>query len=180
MRKNMSDQIEHEIAFDEPLVSSSQLVVEGQAAASEFEFGMILTWNAFSRWATCCMGAAGAADLGMIDIILLNHICHRGKHKKLSDICFTLNFGDTHVVSYSLRKLATAQLVSSKKIGKEVFYSPTKKGEALVDRYRAVRNKCLVPSIEPSVAERLSVSAKTLREMSGTYDQAARAASSLV
>jgi predicted MarR family transcription regulator len=177
----MSDQIDNQdINFDAPLVSSSQLVVEGQVEASEFEYGMILTWNAFSRWATCCMGAAGAADLTMVDIILLNHITHRGKHKKLADICFTLNFGDTHVVSYSLRKLATAQLVSSKKVGKEVFYSTTKKGEALVERYRAVRNKCLVPSIESSVADRLSASAKTLREMSGTYDQAARAASSLV
>ena len=51
-----------------PLVASAHLVVEGQVPASEFEFGMILTWNAFSRWATSCMSAAGAPDLGMVDM----------------------------------------------------------------------------------------------------------------
>jgi predicted MarR family transcription regulator len=26
---------------------------------SEFEFGLIVAWNAFSRWAVRCMAAAG-------------------------------------------------------------------------------------------------------------------------
>ncbi|MCU1728591.1 winged helix DNA-binding protein [Pseudomonas sp. 7P_10.2_Bac1] len=177
----MSDTLSQlESDLNGPLVASAHLVVEGQVPASEFEFGMILTWNAFSRWATSCMSAAGAPDLGMVDIMVLNHICHRGKQKKLADICFTLNFADTHIVSYSLRKLSGSQLITSKKIGKEVFYSPTKKGLALVERYVTVRTKCLVPSIDQNLVEKLSATARTLREMSGTYDQAARAASSLV
>ncbi len=91
---------------------------------SEFEFGLIVAWNAFSRWAVRCMAAAGCPDLTITDVLLLHHISHRARNKKLADICFVLNYEDTHVVAYSLKKLVAAGLAHAGKQGKEVFYSP--------------------------------------------------------
>ena len=161
------------------IVSSSHLVSPHSVEASEFEFGLIVAWNAFSRWLVRCMAAAGVPDLTVTDVLVLHHVNHRGRHKKLADICFVLNYEDTHVVAYSLKKLMAAGLLSSDKQGKDVFYRPTQEGEAAVQRYRAVREDCLVDSLDAQLNPALGEQARLLRTMSGHYDQAARAASSL-
>ncbi len=161
------------------IVSSSHLVSPRSLELSEFEFGLIVAWNAFSRWAVRCMAAAGCPDLTITDVLLLHHINHRARNKKLADICFVLNYEDTHVVAYSLKKLVTAGLAQAEKVGKEVFYSPTSKGEAMVQQYRAVREDCLVQSLDTELNADIGEMARLLRTMSGMYDQAARAATSL-
>jgi predicted MarR family transcription regulator len=132
------------------IVSSSHLVSPRSVELSEFEFGLIVAWNAFSRWAVRCMSAAGAADLTITDVLVLHHINHRARNKKLADICFVLNYEDTHVVAYSLKKLLAAGLAQGDKVGKEVFYSPSAAGEAAVQKYREVREACLVDNLESS------------------------------
>ena len=114
------------------IVSSSHLVSPQSVELSELEFGLIVAWNAFSRWAVRCMAAAGCPELTITDVLVLHHICHRARNKKLGDICFVLNVEDTHVVGYSLKKLLAAGLAQGEKVGKEVFYSPTPAGEAAV------------------------------------------------
>jgi predicted MarR family transcription regulator len=164
------------------IVSSSHLVSPRSAELSEFEFGLIVAWNAFSRWAVRCMAAAaapGAGDLTITDVLLLHHVNHRARNKKLADICFVLNYEDTHVVAYSLKKLVAAGLVATEKVGKEVLYSPTAAGEAAVMAYRQVRERCLVESLDTELNAPIGELARLLRTMSGMYDQAARAASSL-
>ncbi len=161
------------------IVSSSHLVSPRSVQLSEFEFGLIVAWNAFSRWAVRCMAAAGRPDLTITDVLLVHHLCHRARDKKLADIGFMLNYEDTHVVAYSLKKLVAAGLASTAKQGKEVFYSPTPEGEALVQQYRAVREECLVKSLDTELNADIGELARLLRTMSGMYDQAARAASSL-
>jgi predicted MarR family transcription regulator len=161
------------------IVSSSHLVSPRSAEASEFEFGLIVAWNAFSRWAVRCMAAAGVPDLTITDVLILHHVNHRARNKKLADICFVLNYEDTHVVAYSLKKLVSAQLVETQKQGKEVLYAPTPAGEAVIHRYREVREECLVNNLEAQMNSELGDVARTLRTMSGLYDQAARAATSL-
>jgi predicted MarR family transcription regulator len=161
------------------IVSSSHLVSPKSVQLSEFEFGLIVAWNAFSRWAVRCMAAAGCPDLTITDVLLLHHINHRARNKKLADICFVLNYEDTHVVAYSLKKLVAAGLAQAEKSGKEVFYSPTLKGEALVQQYRTVREDCLVQSLDTEQNADIGDMARLLRTMSGMYDQAARAATSL-
>jgi predicted MarR family transcription regulator len=136
-------------------------------------------WNAFSRWAVRCMAAAGAPDLTITDVLLMHHISHRARNKKLADICFVLNYEDTHVVAYSLKKLVAARLVRADKVGKEVLYSPTQQGEAAVQAYRQVREQCLVQSLDTELNADIGELARLLRTMSGMYDQAARAASSM-
>jgi predicted MarR family transcription regulator len=164
---------------DGGIVSSSHLVSPKSVELSEFEFGLIVAWNAFSRWAVRCMAAAGCPELTITDVLLLHHINHRARNKKLADICFVLNYEDTHVVAYSLKKLVAAGLAQTGKVGKEVFYSPTSRGEAFVQQYRAVREQCLVQSLDAELNADIGELARLLRTMSGMYDQAARAATSL-
>ncbi|MBL8345645.1 MAG: winged helix DNA-binding protein [Rubrivivax sp.] len=161
------------------IVSSSHLVSPRSVELSEFEFGLIVAWNAFSRWAVRCMAAAGCPELTITDVLLLHHINHRARNKKLADICFVLNYEDTHVVAYSLKKLVAAGLAQAEKAGKEVFYSPTARGEGVVQRYREVREECLVKSLDTELNADIGELARLLRTMSGMYDQAARAATSL-
>lgn len=158
---------------------------------SEFEFGLIVCWQAFGRWMVRAMRAAGEPELGVNDVLVLHHVHHRGREKRLADICFTLGFEDTHVVTYALRKLATAGLVSGRKSGKEVFYSTTGAGAEAIERYRRVRESCLLvdeavqvgdlrlDGNEARPAEILAAMARRLHSASGWYDQAARTASSL-
>lgn len=164
---------------ERPIVSSSHLVSARSPELSEFEFGLIVAWNAFSRWAVRCMAAAGRNDLAVTDVLILHHLYHRARNKKLADICFVLNYEDTHVVGYALKKLVAAGLVQTEKQGKEVLYSPTAEGEQLVGAYREVREACLLASLDAEQNQDMGESARLLRTMSGMYDQAARAASSL-
>ncbi|MEO7335031.1 MAG: winged helix DNA-binding protein [Caldimonas sp.] len=161
------------------IVSSSHLVSPRSVELSEFEFGLIVAWNAFSRWAVRCMAAAGLPDLTTTDVLVLHHINHRARNKKLGDICFVLNYEDAHVVAYSLKKLVAAGLARTAKVGKEVFYSPTPEGEAAVQRYRGVREACLVANLDAERNPDIGELARLMRTMSGLYDQAARAATSL-
>jgi predicted MarR family transcription regulator len=161
------------------IVSSSHLVSPRSVELSELEYGLIVAWNAFARWAVRCMAAAGVPDLTITDVLVLHHICHRARNKKLGDICFVLNVEDAHVVAYSLKKLVAAGLAQAERGGKEVLYSPTASGEAAVQKYRAVRESCLVDNLDTRQNAGIGELARLLRTMSGLYDQAARAATSL-
>jgi predicted MarR family transcription regulator len=163
------------------IVSSEHLVSDKSPELSELEFGLIIASNAFGRWMTRCMGGAGVKDMTETEILVVHHVNHRGREKKLADICFVLNIEDTHVVSYALKKLANLGLVSGNRRGKEVFWSTTEAGQALCERYRQVREACLMPGFSGTEEEneRIGDLARLLRTLSGRYDQGARAASSI-
>ena len=169
-----------------PIVSSAHLVSERSAELSEFEYGLIVASHAFNRWMVRCMAAAGVGDLGPLDIMVLHSVNHRGRDKKLADICFVLNVEDSHTVTYALRKLVRAGLVAARKNGKETLYATTKTGRAACERYRQVREDCLMGALDVfagaadgDLNRRVGAAADLLRAASGLYDQAARAASSL-
>jgi predicted MarR family transcription regulator len=144
------------------------------------ESGLIVAWQAFERWMVRCMTAADprGRDLAPIDVLVLHHVNHRGSAKRLADVCFVINVEDTHVVSYSLRKLAGRGLLQGEKRGKEVFFRTTAAGRGLCDRYKRVRDACLVPAFSrtETEADRLAGVAEVLRAQVGAYDQASRAA----
>ncbi|MGH8600346.1 MAG: winged helix DNA-binding protein, partial [Burkholderiales bacterium] len=73
-----------------PIVSSAHLVSPKSAELSEFEFGLIIAGHAFDRWMTRCMAAAGVKDMTPVDVLVLHHVNHRGRDKKLADVCFVL------------------------------------------------------------------------------------------
>jgi predicted MarR family transcription regulator len=169
-----------------PIVSSAHLVSERSAELSEFEYGLIVASHAFDRWMVRCMAAAGVGDLGPLDIMVLHSVNHRVRDKKLADICFVLNVEDSHTVSYALRKLVRAGLVAARRNGKETLYAATKGGRSACERYRQVREDCLMAALdafagttEGDLNQRIGGAAGLLRAASGLYDQAARAASSL-
>jgi len=173
------------------IVSSAHLVSERAAETSAFEYGLYIASNAFNRWITRCMAAAGYPDLGALDVMVLHTVNHRARDKKLADICFVLNIEDSHTVNYALKKLTRLSLVAGDKRGKEIFYATTKEGQAACVKYREVREDCLITAFsafggDPAreggageLNEQIGEAADLLRALSGLYDQAARSASSL-
>jgi predicted MarR family transcription regulator len=163
-------------------IVSSRHLAEGDGwEASELEYGMIIAYNAFNRWMSRCMAAAGNADLTPLEILVLHNTNHRDRAKRLTDICFLLNIEDTHTVNYALRKLLKSELLTSDKRGKEVFYSTSEKGAALCSTYRQIRQDCFLdglPRMDMN-GDDLRRIAASLRAISGQYDQASRAAASL-
>jgi predicted MarR family transcription regulator len=71
--------------------------------------------------------------------------------------------------------------VVSSKNGKEVTYGPTEQGRAFVERYREIREDCLINALRADDALNHDIGelARLLRVLSGIYDQAARSAASL-
>jgi predicted MarR family transcription regulator len=164
-----------------PIVSSAHLVSEKSAELSEFEFGLMIASEAFNRWVVRCMGAAGVRDLSTLDVVVLHSVNHRGREKRLNDICFVLNIEDAHLVTYALKKLARLGLVERNRRGKEVVFATTPAGRDMC----CATARCATPLIEALSAlgtidnREIGDLARVLRALSGIYDQAARAATSL-
>src|SRR5690606_14021054 len=98
-----------------PLIASSAHLAGRAPDLSEVEFGLMIASHAFNRWTVRCMAAAGLADLTATDIMVMHHVYHRQRPKKLADICFTLNVEDTHIVNYSLKKLERLGMVQGRR-----------------------------------------------------------------
>jgi predicted MarR family transcription regulator len=164
-----------------PIVSSAHLADGALPALSELEFGLILAGHAFDRWMVRCMTAAGEPGLAAIDVLVLHSVNHRGRPKRLSDLCSVLGIEDTHVVIYAVKKLERRGLVTSRRAGKEKQIETTGKGVATCLKYREIREALLVESVKGLGLDEQATSqvAATLRALSGHYDQAARAAASL-
>ena len=163
------------------IVSSAHLVSPRSAEMSEFEFGLIVAGNAFHRWVVHCMSAAGLPDLMPLDVLVLHHVTHRARNKRLADICFIMNVEDTHLINYSLKKLQNLGVVVSSKSGKDVTYACTDAGMEFVVRYREIRESCLINALnaDDGLNRDIGELARLLRLLSGIYDQAARSAASL-
>ncbi len=164
-----------------PIVSSEHLTSPDSWHLSEFEYGMIIANNAFTRWMVRCMNAAGYQDFSPLDVLVLHNVNHRNREKRLVDICFVLHVEDSHTVNYSLKKLVKLNLVGKEKRGKEIFYTTTVAGADACKEYRQIRERCLTSvyrTLEKDGSE-ISEAASLLRLLSGLYDQASRAAASL-
>jgi predicted MarR family transcription regulator len=161
------------------MVLSQHLLSPKGAELSEFEFGMIVCWNAFTRWLVRGTAATGVSDLTFLDVVVLHQLKHRAKNKKVADISFVLNLDDTHVVGYSLKKLMSAGLAVGEKVGKEVLYRTTPKGEEAIEKYREVREECLMSNVEEGMNPQLAEFGRFLGRLGGLYERAARSASSL-
>lgn len=163
------------------IVSSAHLVSPHSKELSEFEFGMIMSNNAFSRWVVHCMSAAGLRELTPLDVLVLHHVNHRQRGKSLSEVCFVMDVEDSHLINYSLKKLLGLGVVKSTRHGKDVTYSTTEHGQHYVERYRQIREDCLITALkaDEGLNRQIGDLAVLLRMLSGVYDQAARAAASL-
>jgi len=174
----MSPQAEAKLG---PIVSSAHLASGAMPSLSELEFGLILLSHAFERWMVHCMAAAGVPDLSPLDVLVLHTIAHRARPKRVADICLVLNIEDTHLVTYALKKLDGHRLLVSGKRGSEKTVALTARGDAVIQKYRKIREALLVEPVKGTGTDerRLSEIAGLMRALSGHYDQAARAAASL-
>lgn len=168
-------------ALSDPVVSSAHLASGAMPALSEMEFGLILLGHAFERWMVHCAAAAGVADLSPLDVLVLHTVAHRARAKRVADICLVLNIEDTHLVTYSLKKLEAHKLIATGKRGSEKTVDLTPKGREVTQRYRQIREALLVAPVKSAGAdeERMSEIAGMMRALSGHYDQAARAAATM-
>lgn len=164
-----------------PIVSSAHLANSAVPELSEVEFAMNIAVSSFQRWSVRGMAASGVADLSPLDVLVLHVVNHRERAKRLADICLMLNIEDTHTVVYALKKLEKANFIISTRQGKEKFAKTTKEGAEACERYREIREQCLISSLESLNIDRDDIRrlAGLLRALSGLYDQAARAATSL-
>lgn len=163
-----------------PVVSSAHLAAGASPALSELEFSLTLVATAYHRWMARCAAAAGQ-QLTPLEVLVLHSIRHRDRPKRLSDITLVLDIEDTHLATYAIRKLETAGLVRAQRAGKEKLLVTTDKGKEFCELYRQIREKLLVGRARdggPTEAE-LSEIAERLRILSGSYNQAARAAATL-
>jgi predicted MarR family transcription regulator len=164
-----------------PVVSSAHLARSGLPALSEVEFALTMSNHAFQRWMVRCMVAAGGPAMSPLEVLVLHLVHHRERPKTLADICLVLNIEDTHLANYAVKKLAAHGLVRPGRKGKEKTVAITASGAALCTRYGEVREALLIRAakrlgIDPAEMSRL---AALLRTLSGSYDQAARAAAAL-
>lgn len=163
------------------VVSSAHLAKSAIPAMSEIEFALTMANHAFHRWMVRCMAAAGAPGLSPLDVLIAHLVHHRERPKTLSDICLVLNIEDTHVVSYAIKKLKAQDLVTTGRTGKEKTVEITPKGAEVCERYGEIREALLIRTVEQLGydGEDLSRMAALLRTISGSYDQAARAAAAM-
>ncbi|MCE0505323.1 MULTISPECIES: winged helix DNA-binding protein [unclassified Roseivivax] len=164
-----------------PVVSSAHLAASGMPELSEVEYALTMANHAFQRWIVRCMDAAGAPGMAPLEVLILHLVNHRDRAKTLGDIRLVLHVEDAHLVSYAVRKLSERKLVVTARQGKEKAVEITEEGAALCARYAEVREALLVDLARENGfrPEEMSRLAALLRALSGSYDHAARAATTL-
>lgn len=164
-----------------PVVSSAHLANSSLPALSEVEFSVTMIGQAFHRWMTRCMIAAGGPAMSPLEVLIVHLVHHRDRPKTLAEVCLILSIEDTHLATYAIRKLTAAKLVRAGRKGKEKTIEITPKGAELCKRYGEIRETLLVQSalqlgFSPADMSRM---AALMRTLSGSYDQASRAAAAL-
>jgi predicted MarR family transcription regulator len=167
--------------IDGPVVSSAHLADGRSPALSEVEFGLNLATVAYHRWMVRCMGAAGMPGLSPLEVLVLHTVRHRDRPKRFSDIMLVLDIEETHLITYVIRKLTSAGLVTVARAGKERLISASASGVDLCTRYGEIREHLLVGTVAAAGPGEAMMSqiATLLRGLSGAYNQAARAATTL-
>ena len=146
---------------------------------SELELALTILWNSVRRWLSQRSQARPTTGLADLDVFLLHLLVYRNKQLRATDLAFALSIDDMHVVSYSLKKLARLGMISSARIGKEVFYEPTQQGRQHYLDFLEDREQYLEPAMTLIAHDHDLKSLTTLlRALSGVYEQAARSAAS--
>ena len=161
---------------------SAEHLAKGRLPAlSAVEFALTLVSAAYERWAVRCISTVGMPQLSMSEVLILHFVRHRDKPKSFVDIMLVRDIDETHVVTYSVRKLEKLGLVSTKRAGKEKLVQITKAGIDVCDKYGKLREEVLIKTAEAAniSAEDLSNTAEMLRVLAGIYSQANRVAATM-
>jgi predicted MarR family transcription regulator len=92
-----------------------------------------------------------------------------------------LNIEDSHVASYSLKKLVDYGYAEYHQHGRDRLYRPTADGEDLCKRYLELRREALVAglSLDGADLDAISAAGRALTRLAGYYAQASRTAAVL-
>ncbi len=147
---------------------------------SDFELSLTILWNSVKRWMSQRSKEGALNGLSNLDVFLMHLLVYRDRELRANDLAFALSIDDMHLVSYSLKKLARMEAISSEKIGKEVFYKATEVAKQHYREFLEDRERFLEPALNhlrygEYDMESLS---QLLRALSGVYEQAARTAAS--
>lgn len=146
---------------------------------SELELTLTVLWNCVSRWLSQRSNSHVVSGLSDLDVFLMHLLVYRNKQLRGIDLAFALSIDDMHLVSYSLKKLTRLHLISSAKIGKEVFYEATEQGREHYFDFLNDRKKYLEPAMKFLTRDfDLETLTAFLRTLSSVYEQAARSAAS--
>jgi predicted MarR family transcription regulator len=145
---------------------------------SDLELALIILWNSVRRWMSSRSKDSSLKGLSDLDDFLLHLLVYRNRPLRGIDLAFALSVDDTHLVTYSLKKLARMGAITTQKIGKEVFYQAADKGRQHYQQFLDDRSRFLEPAMKFLTGREHDIESVTslLRTMSGVYEQAARAA----
>ena len=163
---------------NEVLDQTERLPEPAEAAAilSEFELAMVILTSNFYRWVSHCGAASGAENLSSTDLLVLHFIVYRKRAMSVGNLAFALSIQETHLVTYSVKKLCKLGLLKGKRNGKEMLFGATKAAESQFERYMKLRDAHLVRYVKEirGLDGDLNAVRATLGTMSGIYTQAAR------
>jgi predicted MarR family transcription regulator len=148
---------------------------------TQFELALVVVYNAFSQWTVRCGTAVGAGRFSSLDLLVIGFLNAHDQTVRAADISFALKIEDTYTVQYALKKLLAADIVESRRLGKETLFAMTDKGRALYRDYSVVRSKFLLDAMAMLSKDGLDMDGlvSRLRAISGIYEQAARNAASV-
>lgn len=145
---------------------------------SELEIALTVLWNSVRRWMMQRSKGGSIAGLSDLDVFLLHLLVYRDRPLRAIDLSFALSVDDMHLVTYSLKKLVRLGTITSKRVGKEVFYTAAEKGRRHYAEFIDDRTRYLEPAMKYITGGAYDLDAvnSLLRAVSGVYEQAARAA----
>ena len=147
---------------------------------SELELTLTVLWNSVRRWLSQQNNSSAINGLSDLDVFLLHLLVYRNRKLRGVDLAFALSIDDMHLVMYSLKKLTKLGLMSSSKVGKEVFYDSTDQGKEHYADFLKARERFLAPALEAGMHSAMGFDQlnAALRSLSSVYEQAARTAAS--
>ncbi len=120
-----------------------------EVLVTEFEWGLIRLYEAFSRWVSTTSSLLVEEDIKFTEHLILHIIRMHNRPKNAITIARMMNRDDLPNLQYSLRKLEAAGLISKSKdkTGKSFAYVVTEHGKQITDGYATIRSDLLIRAI---------------------------------
>lgn len=149
-----------------------------EVLVTEFEWGLIRLYEAFSRWVSTTSSLLIDEDIKFAEHLILHVIRMHNRPKNSITIARMMNRDDLANLQYSLRKLEAAGLISKSKdkTGKSFSYIVTERGKQITDGYATIRSDLLIRAISTisDIDDRMAEMTKMVSVLTGIYEEMAR------
>lgn len=155
---------------------------ERDAVFTGFEFAMLQTVAAFERWSIQAARLSGGSDtMNFSEVVLLHMVRMHDRPKDAATLAKLVNRDDLPNVLYSLRKLASLEVIEKTRVGAATFFQITEKGRLETERYAELRQAILMSNTDSvsNMEENLGFVTAILGIVTGFYESAARECASL-